>query len=136
MIKNSYKAKMVIILPQDLEFTYYYSSGKYLYKRNLKDIVNDIRTCILNKLLNIFDLEIMYENTITKIGKEDVRASHPVHENQIKLAERNGSLIIDTYTLLRYFEAFKSDKLNTEKFKEILKNEVGLLKFNLIHINK
>ena len=50
-----------------------------------------------------------------------------VHENQIKLAERNGSLIIDTFTLLKMFEKFKRKELNQEACFEMLRGNTGLL---------
>lgn len=50
-----------------------------------------------------------------------------VHENQIKLAERNGSLIIDTFTLLKMFEKFKRKELSQEACFEMLRDNTGLL---------
>ena len=50
-----------------------------------------------------------------------------VHENQIKLAERNGSLIIDTFTLLKMFEKFKRKELDQKACFEMLKDNTGLL---------
>lgn len=51
-----------------------------------------------------------------------------VHENQIKLAERNRSLIIDTFTLLKMFEKFKKGELGQAQCLEMLKDNTGLLK--------
>lgn len=50
-----------------------------------------------------------------------------VHENQIKLAERNGSLIIDTFSLLKMFEKFKRKELSQEACFEMLRDNTGLL---------
>ena len=52
----------------------------------------------------------------------------PIYERQINLAIRNGSLIIDTYMLLKLFEKFKQNEINQEECKSILKNNVGILK--------
>lgn len=52
----------------------------------------------------------------------------PVHERQVALAVRNGSLIIDTYMLLKLFEKFKRNEISTEGCKDILKNNIGILK--------
>lgn len=51
----------------------------------------------------------------------------PVHEQQINLAKRNGSLIIETTTLLKLFEKYKNKELSTEEFIELLQKDFGLL---------
>lgn len=51
----------------------------------------------------------------------------PVHENQINLAKRNGSLIIETMTLLRLFEKYISEEMTREQCVDILKSNTGLL---------
>lgn len=51
----------------------------------------------------------------------------PIHENQIKLAIRNGSLIIDTMTLLRLFEKYIKQELSRAQCVEILKSNIGFL---------
>lgn len=50
-----------------------------------------------------------------------------IHENQIKLAKRNGSLIIETTTLLKLFEKFKKKEITGEECKKIFTEEVGVL---------
>lgn len=50
-----------------------------------------------------------------------------VHEKQKGLAKRNGSLIIETTTLLKLFEKFKRFELSIEEFKYLIKNNSGLL---------
>lgn len=52
----------------------------------------------------------------------------PVHEKQVALAVRNGSLIIDTYMLLKLFEKFKRNEISSEACRNILKSNVGILK--------
>lgn len=52
----------------------------------------------------------------------------PVHENQIKLAERNESLIIETSTFLRLFELFLCKNKNSEDIIKLFSSEIGLLK--------
>lgn len=51
----------------------------------------------------------------------------PVHKIQIKLAERNGSLIIETKTLLQIFEGFQKGIVSTEKIKQVFIKKTGLL---------
>ena len=51
----------------------------------------------------------------------------PVHERQINLAKRNGSLIIETITLLRLFEKYMAGSITRENCLELFKMEEGLL---------
>ena len=51
----------------------------------------------------------------------------PVHEQQINLACRNGSLIIETMALLKLFEKYLNGTFTREKCLEVLKSNVGLL---------
>ena len=50
-----------------------------------------------------------------------------VHENQIKLAERNGSIIIETLTLLKMYEKFLNNEISREQCIDIITGTVGLL---------
>ncbi len=50
----------------------------------------------------------------------------PVHETQIKLAERYGSLIITTEQILKIFEKFLFGDLKSEQIIERFKKEIGL----------
>lgn len=50
-----------------------------------------------------------------------------VHEEVIKLAERNGSLIVDTMALLRLFEQYTLNEKSREECIELLENNTGLL---------
>jgi len=52
----------------------------------------------------------------------------PIHDSQISLAQRNESLIIDTYTLLRLFEKFLNNEITISKCTELFTIETGLLK--------
>ena len=51
----------------------------------------------------------------------------PVHERQINLAKRNGSLIMETYILLKLFEKFKRNEISQEECICILKQNTGIL---------
>lgn len=50
-----------------------------------------------------------------------------VHKDQIKLAERNNSLIIDTRELLKMFEQYKLERISSEEIIEKFQTEKGLL---------
>lgn len=56
-----------------------------------------------------------------------VDAREPVHEKQISLAKRNGSLIIETITLLRLFEKYLTGNISREDCLNLFKTEEGLL---------
>ena len=51
----------------------------------------------------------------------------PVHSNQIKLAERNGSLVIETSTLLKLFESFVNNKISHQEIINLFTEKSGLL---------
>ena len=59
-------------------------------------------------------------------NKESINRE-PVHKKQIELAKRNGSLIIETITLLKIFEKFKKEEITVEEIKKLLVEEIGLL---------
>lgn len=96
---------------------------------------------------NISQLDVHYQGYIDKLESEgksenvkallimDHQRTHklderqPVHINQINLANRNGSLIIETYTLLKLFEDFLSGKITKDEIVELFTKNVGLLKY-------
>ena len=55
---------------------------------------------------------------------------YDIHENQIKLAIRNGSLIITTEALLKIYEMFLNGETTTEKILSVLSTETGLADIN------
>lgn len=56
-----------------------------------------------------------------------VNAREPVHEKQVNLAKRNGSLIVETITLLRLFEKYLNGNVSREACLNLFKTEEGLL---------
>lgn len=56
-----------------------------------------------------------------------IEQREPVHERQINLAKRNGSLIIETITFLKLFEKFLTGNISREDCLDLLKSEEGLL---------
>ncbi|WP_289102027.1 hypothetical protein [uncultured Fusobacterium sp.] len=99
------------------------------------------------KSANISQLEVHYRSYLDELEEEKIEEKvkalliinpnknrkleerEKVHQDQINLATRNGSLIIQTYDLLKIFEAFEQKKLTTEKIEEIFINKIGLLEF-------
>ena len=71
---------------------------------------------------NVYALLIMNHQKNKPIADRE-----PVHERQVALAVRNGSLIIDTYMLLKLYEKFKRNEISSEECKDILKNNIGIL---------
>lgn len=55
-----------------------------------------------------------------------------VHEHQRKLATRNGSLIIETQTLLKMFEKYKQGNMTKEECKKLFEDKIGLLEIKNI----
>lgn len=92
---------------------------------------------------NVSQLDVHYQSFLEDSGKsenhvfallimnhqknKDLTKREPVHENQVKLAKRNGSLIIDTFVLLKLFEKYKSEEISREYCMQLLKNNTGIL---------
>lgn len=53
-----------------------------------------------------------------------------VHINQVQLAERNNSLIIETITLLRLFEAFEKEEITSSAIIDMFSQNSGLLSYD------
>lgn len=76
MIANSCSSKIIIMLPQNEIFEYYYSHGKYQNKCELKNMIPNMKNCILSELYAPIEaLSIAYENTSTSVGKEFATAA-------------------------------------------------------------
>lgn len=59
-----------------------------------------------------------------------IKEREPVMEQQINLAKRNNSLIVETYILLRVLELYRNNKVTKKKIISILKKKEGLLSVN------
>ena len=64
---------------------------------------------------------------INPLRNKPLNERDEVHEKQVQLATRNGSLIITTETLLLLFMAYLQEYITTDKIIELLKNKIGLL---------
>lgn len=64
---------------------------------------------------------------VNPLRTKPLNAREEVHDKQIALASRHGSLIITTETLLYLYEAYLHDKISTVEVIELLKNKVGIL---------
>ncbi len=95
---------------------------------------------------NVSQLDVHYQSYLDEADGEtrDVRAiliinplrnkkldeRDPVNERQIELAKRNGSLIIETITLLKMYEFFLNEKLTSEDCIGLFANKSGILSIN------
>ena len=96
------------------------------------------------KNVNISQLDLHYQSFVeehSEIDKERITAvlimnyhnSKPleerqkVNDEQIRIAERNGSLIIDAYVLLKMFEKYKTGQLSSRQCFELIRNKTGIL---------
>ena len=84
---------------------------KYLDDLNDKDVEKEVKALLV---MNPFRTVPLYDR-------------EPVNEEQIKLASRNESLIVETETLLYVYGHFLSGRLNSNNCKEMLCKEKGLL---------
>lgn len=114
--------------------------------------IKGINTNVKNE--NISQLDNHYQRYLDEVGEDippnnvhavliinplrskNITEREPVHKQQIDLAKRNGSLIIETITLLKIFEMFLNDEISTEKCVEVLSNKTGILKIEDFEIHK
>lgn len=99
------------------------------------------------KSANISQLDVHYNGYLDKLQEENknenvkalliinpnrsrpIKEREKIHQNQLDLAIRNGSLIIQTYDLLKIFEAFKQNKISSEDIENIFSDKIGILNF-------
>ena len=67
---------------------------------------------------------------INPLRSKELKDREPIHKRQIELARRNGSLIIETITLLNVFELYQEKKLTTEQIIKVLTTKTGLLEMS------
>ena len=73
IIRNANNSKILVILPQNSNYHYSYSNGKYQYKCELKNLLDIIQSlCVDNIYEYYFQLE--FETTQTKINNKVVKA--------------------------------------------------------------
>lgn len=105
--------------------------------------IKGVSSAIANKNVSQLDVHVQsYLDNLQEDGKEEklkglliinhqrnkpIEERQEVHEHQVNLAKRNGSLIIETQTLLKIFEKYKLGKITKEKCKKLFEDNVGLL---------
>ena len=108
----------------------------------IKGITSNVKNDNLSQLENHFQ---QYQDLLEEEGRSEnvhqvliinplrtrpVFEREPVHENQIKLATRYGSLIIETKTLLKLFERYLKDEISYEQCLTLFTQKTGLLTEN------
>lgn len=104
--------------------------------------IKGVSSAIANKNVSQLDVHVqsyldnLQEETEEKVKglliinhqrNKPIEERQEVHEHQINLAKRNGSLIIETQTLLKIFEKYKLGKITKEECKKLFEDNVGLL---------
>ena len=107
-IENSLSAKMLIILPQNLNYFWHKYNNKYLNEEQLKNEVKLIKK-IINENIYCFPFDLYYEKSITQIGDKRISSDFCFNNKQI----------VDTkWTICKVTEILssnKSKKINTIK---------------------
>lgn len=119
----------------------------FLFECNDNYYIGEIKGIKPNvKAVNVSQLEVHYRNYLDEnndVSESNLkglliinhqRDKHPsqredVPDEHIKLAERNGSLIIETTTLLQMLEDYRIGKLSRESVIELLWEKTGLLEY-------
>lgn len=82
MIKNSWKSKIIIMLPQNVAFKFNkWSSGRYEYTKPLKDMIPNMTEIIGGLTSSIKKCSIAFENTLTEVGQEEIPAAFYFEDN-------------------------------------------------------
>lgn len=120
----------------------------FLIKKSSVTFVGEIKGVNASvKNANISQLDVHYNRYLDELQEENksenvkalliinpnrsrpIKEREKIHQNQLNLAIRNGSLIIQTYDLLKIFEAFKQNKINSEEIENIFLDKIGILNF-------
>lgn len=117
----------------------------FLFEKNGLVFIGEIKGVNHNvKSENISQLDVHYQGYLEENEDKDqdsvkailimnhqknkaLNIREPVHEKQVSLAKRNGSLIIESVTLLKLFEKYLAGSISQEGCLELLKTNTGLL---------
>ncbi len=113
--------------------------SSYTFIGEIKGVTSNIK----NEFISQIDVHFQgYKDKLAEEGKiekvhqiliikpfrnKPLQDRSPVNEEQIKLAERNGCLVIETVTLLKLFEQFKMNKIDTSFCENLFAKRTGLL---------
>lgn len=73
IIRNANNSKILVILPQNLNYIYWYSNGKYQYKCEVKNLLNLVQSLLIDNIYEYY-FQLEFETTQTKFKKNMVKA--------------------------------------------------------------
>lgn len=83
----------------------------------------------LDKLIELGEIEDVHQILIINpFRNKPLIDRDPVNDTQIKLAKRNGCLIVETSTLLKMFEKYILGEIDTSTVEKLFTTKTGLLK--------
>ena len=119
-IRNSDKAKIIILLPQNYTFHYCYmpTNGTYYKTEELKNILPELKRILYSLYIPIAGLDIMYENTDTKIGNNMIPSNfifNNIEENILTKSDKSQkpttieihNVILSTLNITTYDDMIK-----------------------------
>lgn len=133
----------------DYDSTGFIDKGKedFLIKKEDITFIGEIKgvsSAIANK--NVSQLDVHVQSYLDNLQEEGIEENvkglliinhqrnkplderQEVHEHQVNLAKRNGSLIIETQTLLKIYENYKLNNITEQECKKLFEENIGLLK--------
>lgn len=146
--------ELVDVVFEILEQILGFDSSEFVDKKNEDFLVKLVNISFIGEIKgigsnvksgNLSQLEVHYQNYLDNLSEKDeeenvkamliinhqrnknLEKREAIHQTQIDLAKRNGSLIIETNTLLTIFEKFSSNELTQEEIKNLFINNTGLL---------
>ncbi len=75
MINRSKKTKIVILFPQNRDFFYYKYHKNYSCYEELKNMISNLCSIIAVLHTSIYSIDLVYENTVTKIENKNIASS-------------------------------------------------------------
>lgn len=77
IIRNANNSKILVILPQNVNYNYWYSNGKYQYKCELKNLLNLVQSLLVDNIYDYYfqlEFETEFETTQTQFKHNNVKA--------------------------------------------------------------
>ena len=105
MINYMHNTQILIVLPQNCTYYYYYDHIRghgYFNNSELKDMLDELSSQILNDLCNILGvMRLNYENTLTKIGNKEYKAAFyfQVNDGILKSKKSNKSTVVRLHNI-------------------------------------
>ncbi len=118
----------------------------FLIKKEMYTLIGEIKGVTSNvKNEHISQVDVHYQGYMDKLAEDGTQENvhqvlvmnpfrnkplyerEPVHDTQIKLAERNGCLIIETATLLKLYEKFIAGGIDVATCEKLFTEKTGLL---------